>query len=302
MSPASFAFRCSVYQIFDLRQQVGIVGDQVRHHRMFRRQLQRGRAEDGVHARGEDGDLVACRPSLAVKLEIHQRAFAAANPVALHGADFFRPAGQLVQTLQQFVGVIGDAQEPLLQLALLDQRGLVPPAAAVGQHLLVGQHGGALRTPVHLALLAIGQPALQELQEEPLVPAVVIRQAGGDFLRPVVGKAQALHLRLHLGDVAQRPLARRRLVLDGRVLRRQAERIPAHGMKHVVALHPHVARQRVANGVVAHVAHVQRARRIRQHLQHVVLLARARRRFGFVQIGILQPSAQTTSCSIACGS
>ena len=31
----------------------------------------------------------------AIQLEIHQRAFAAADPVALHGADFFRPAGRL---------------------------------------------------------------------------------------------------------------------------------------------------------------------------------------------------------------
>ena len=162
---------------------------------MLGRQLQRRRAVDGVHARGEDRDLVARRTGNAVQFEVDHRAFAAANPVALHGANFFRPALQLVQVAQQFVGVVGDAQEPLLQLALLHDRVFVPPAASARQHLLVGQHGGALRAPVHLALLAIGQAALVELQEEPLVPAVVLRQAGGDFLRPVVGEAQALHLR-----------------------------------------------------------------------------------------------------------
>ncbi len=138
--------------------------------------------------------------------------------------------------------------------------------------LLVGQHGGAFRTPVDFALLAISQAFLVELEKEPLIPAVVIGQAGGDFAGPVVGEAEALHLRLHFGDVAERPLARRSVVLDGGVFRGQAEGIPAHGMKHVVAVHPHVAGEGVANGVVAHVSHVQRARGIGQHFEHVVFL------------------------------
>ena len=62
------------------------------------------------------------------------------------------------------------------------------------------------------------------------------------------------------------------------------------GCKHVVALHPHVARQRVADGVVAHVSHVQRAGGIRQHLQHVILLARGAGRLGAIEIGILRPA------------
>ena len=132
---------------------------------MLGRQLQRSRAVDGIDARGEDADRRPPAPAVApYQFEVHQRAFAAPDPVALHGADFFRPAAQLVQTAQQFVGVVGDAQEPLLQLALLHQRVFVPPAAAV-HHLLIGQHGGALRTPVHLALLAIRQPALQSFRK-----------------------------------------------------------------------------------------------------------------------------------------
>ncbi len=45
--------------------------------------------------------------------------------------------------------------------------------------------------------------------------------------------------------------------LDGRVFRGQAEGVPTHGMKHVVALHPLVSRQGVADGVVADVADVE---------------------------------------------
>ena len=61
-------------------------------------------------------------------------------------------------------------------------------------------------------------------------------------------------------------------------------------MKHVVTLHPHVAGERVADGVVAYVAHVQRARGIRQHLKDVVLLARRGGRLGAIQIGIGGPA------------
>ena len=70
---------------------------------------------------------------------------------------------------------------------------------------------------------------------------------------------------------AQRPLARRRIVLERGVFGGQPEGVPAHGVQHVVAAHPHVPGQRVADGVVAHVAHVQLAAGIGQHLQHVVL-------------------------------
>src|SRR5260370_1396116 len=83
-------------------------------------------------------------------------AFAAADPGALHHAPSFRPGFQAIEIAQQLVGIFGGAQEPLLEFALLYRRALVPPAAAL-YYLLVGQHGGAIGTPVHLALLAISQ-------------------------------------------------------------------------------------------------------------------------------------------------
>ena len=123
-SPASLALRCSAISSSTLARRLGSSRDEVGDERVLGRKLQRGRAVDGVDARGEDGDLVACRAGCAVELEIDQRAFAAADPVALLRDDLLGPAGQCVEVLEQFVGVIGDAQEPLLQLALLDQRGL----------------------------------------------------------------------------------------------------------------------------------------------------------------------------------
>ncbi len=230
-------------------------------------QQQGAGAVDGVDAGGEDAQGAV---AMGGQGKLQLGAFAAADPVALHGAHPLRPARKPVEVAQQLVGVGGGAQVPLVELALLDRGVLVAPAHPA-RHLLVGQHGGALGAPIHQPLLAVGQAALEEAQEQPLVPAVVLRQAGGDLARPVVAEAEALVLALHVGDIGQRPGAGMGVVLDGGVLRRQAKRVPAHGMEHVQAAHPEIAGEGVADGVVAHVAHVQRAAGIGQHLQHVVL-------------------------------
>ena len=80
------------------------------------------------------------------------------------------------------------------------------------------------------------------------------------------------------------------MVLDGRVLGRKPEGIPSHRMQHVVAVHPHVAGQGVADGVVAHVPHVERTRRIGQHLQDVVLLLARVQTLGGIEVGIVVPA------------
>src|SRR5690606_33691868 len=99
--------------------------------------------------------------------------------------------------------------------------------------------------------------------------------ARGHFPLPVVGETQPLELPTHGVDVVPRPLFRRDVVLDGRVLRRQAEGVPTHGMEHVPAVHPFEAGHHVSDGVVADVAHVAAPRRVREHLQAVVLGAAA---------------------------
>ena len=62
-------------------------------------------------------------------------------------------------------------------------------------------------------------------------------------------------------------------------------------MKHVVIVHPHVAGERVADGVIAHVPHVQRAGGIGQHLEHVILLSRGVRLSG-VERRVLLPALE----------
>src|SRR6266550_403435 len=158
---------------------------------MFWSELHRGGSINSVNPRGENTYSRARWPRRSIELKIHQRAFAAANPVALHCTDFFRPALQFVQITQQLLRILCDPQKPLLEFALLDDGIFMAPATA-GNYLLICQHGGALGTPVHLAFLPVSKSALVKLQKEPLIPPVIFRQAGCDFTRPIVGKTQAL--------------------------------------------------------------------------------------------------------------
>ena len=125
--------------------------------------------------------------------------------------------------------------------------------------------------------LAVGQAALEHPQEQPLVPAVVLRVAGVQHAVPVERAGVAAHRRLLRRDVLVGPRRRVGAALDGGVLRGQAEGVPADRVQHVeAALHP-VARDDVAQRVRLGVTHVQVARRVREHVEHV-LAAAARRR------------------------
>ena len=62
--------------------------------------------------------------------------------------------------------------------------------------------------------------------------------------------------------------------LDGRVLGRQAEGVPAHRMQHVVALGAHIAGDDVAHGVVPHMPHMDAPGGVREHLKNVIFRAR----------------------------
>ena len=228
-------------------------------------------AEDGVVARGEDlerGELL--RQLAAFEREPHVGAGRLADPVALLRADEIGPRGlQAIQRLQQLLGVGGDPEEPLRQVALLDH-GAGAPAAAV-DHLLVGEHGVLHRIPVDLGGLAVGQLLLQEVQEQPLLVHVVVGIAGGELALPVDRQPHGLELGAHGVDVLVGPFARVDLALHGRVLGRQAEGVPAHGMEHVEPLGAHVAGHHVAQRVVAHVPHVNAPRRIGEHLELIAL-------------------------------
>src|SRR5690606_27618698 len=130
-----------------------------------------GGAHQGVGAGGEHLELASMADRGQVVGEVHFHAHRLADPVALHGLDLFRPAGQLVQRTQQLFRVIGDAEVVHGDLALLDQRAAAP--AATVDHLFIGQYGLVDRVPVDGTVLAVDHALLEQLGEQPLFPAVV---------------------------------------------------------------------------------------------------------------------------------
>ena len=228
-------------------------------------------AEQRVGARGVDFQF-AVAFDLAqrggIDGEAHQQAFRAADPVALHQPNLVRPAVEAVEALQQVLGIVGNAQEPLGQLALLHD-GAGAPAAPV-HHLLVGEHGMVDRVPVHLGFLARHQSGGEEIEEQALLMLVIAGIAGGDLARPVEREAHRLQLTAHRVDIGVGPLGRMRLVLHRRVFRRHAEGVPAHRVQNVEAARPLVAGHDVAHRVVADMAHVDAPGGIGEHLKNIV--------------------------------
>jgi hypothetical protein len=241
--------------------------------RMVGRQRHEFRTEQRVGPGRVDVELaLAARGGHGIEREADQQAFRTADPVLLHQPHFFRPALEPVERAQQFLGERRDLEEPLGELALLHGRARAPAAAV--DHLLVGEHGLVDRIPVDLGLLALDQSRLQEVEEHALLVLVILRVAGRDLAAPVEGEPHRLELRLHGLDVLLGPGERADLALDGGVLGRQPECVPAHGMQHVEAPRPLVARHHVAHRVIAHMAHMDAPRRIGEHLQDVVFRPR----------------------------
>ena len=115
-------------------------------------------------------------------------------------------------------------------------------------------------------------PALEDLQEDPLGPAVE-RDVGGRHAPPVVvAQAQPPELAAHRGDVR---LGRDPRVLAGLhrvLLGRQPEGVEAHRVEHVVAGHPLVAGEHVGTDVPERVADVETvAAGVGEHVQDVEL-------------------------------
>lgn len=138
-------------------------------------------AEDGIRARGEDGDTVFT----VFQGETNFRPHRFADPVALHADDSVGPSSlQLGEIGQKLIGVCRDLQEPLGQFLLFHGR-IAPPAQPV-DHLFVGKHRIAVRAPVLSRFLAVYESLFQPAEKEKLFPAIVGRITGGDFSTPVV--------------------------------------------------------------------------------------------------------------------
>ena len=223
-----------------------------------------GRAEQSVRTGGVDGQGIALGG-----LEVDLRAGRASDPVLLLGLDALDVV-DVIQIVDQALGVLGDGQHPLA-LGLAHDLGTAALAYAAND-FLVCQHALTGGAPVDGHLLLVCQTVLEQLEEDPLGPLIVVRVGGVDLTRPVKGQAERLELALEACDVLLGDLCRMDVVLDGEVLGRQAKRIPAHRIKHVIALHTLFARNDIERRVRARMAYMQAlARRIRELYQRIEL-------------------------------
>ncbi len=222
------------------------------------------RPEDRVGPRGIDRQRVAIR-----QIESEFEPLGLADPVFLHQPDLVGPVLEAAEPFEQLFGEIGDLEEPLVQLALLDL-GAAAPALPV-DHLFIGEHGHVDRVPIDLAFLAIDEARFVEIDEQRLLVPVVIGFAGRQLARPVKREAEALQLRLHVFDIVAGPAARVDALFHRRIFGGHAEGVPAHRVQHLVPHRLLVARQHVAHRVIAHMADMDAPRRIGEHLEHVAL-------------------------------
>ena len=231
---------------------------------MFRRKHAEGRAEHRVGASGEDLQF----RFVPVDGEGGIGTFRTTDPIALHRLDRLGEA-DLFEPLQETVCVGGDPQHPLLHRLA---NHLVAAALALAiDHFIVGENGTQLGAPVDIRFFPIGEPILEQFEKNPLGPVVIARIGGREFPIPVVGESHRLELgAVHLDVLACRDIGVNP-PLDRVLLRRQAERIPAHRMENVETLHPLEASDDVSRGVTDGMADVQpRPRWVGEHVEDVV--------------------------------
>ena len=270
--------RADPARLLDERMKRRIVLRRRRGQRMVGGYAHELRAEQRVGPSRVDVELA--RPGFALERakrrrvdhEPKRQALRTPDPVLLHEPDFFRPALEMIEARQEIVGIVGDLEEPLGELAALDRRARAP--ATPIDHLLVGEHRLIDRVPIDLRFLARDQASFEEIEEQLLLVPVIARIASRDLARPVERQPHRLQLRPHGRDIGVGPFGRTGVVLHGGVFRRQSERVPAHGMEDVEPARAPIARDNVAHGVVAHMAHVDAPRRIGEHLEHVIFRAR----------------------------
>ena len=154
---------------------------------------------------------------------------------------------QIVQIVDQTVGIFGNAQHPL-GLLLADDRA----AAALTHtfhHFFVGQNAFTAGAPVDGHGSFIGQAVLVKLQENPLGPFVVAGVGGVHHTVPIEGIAQHVQLLGKVLNIVVGHFGRMDVVFDRIILRRQTERIVADGEQNIVTIHPLLAGHHIHGGI-----------------------------------------------------
>ena len=80
-------------------------------------------------------------------LKMTEAPSAAIDPIGLQGLDAFGPVDAV--EVQQFIGVFGGLEEPLLQILFDDRRAAAFAMTVIAPDLFARQRGVAIRAPIH---------------------------------------------------------------------------------------------------------------------------------------------------------
>ena len=123
---------------------------------------------------------------MIIEPKINFCALAAANPVNLLVGNTAWVVNCL-QTINQAIGIVGDAQHPLVEGFLFDNR--IAALMTTVDHFFVSQTRFTKWAPVNINLCLICHIVFKELQKEPLRPFVVAWVSCTKTARPVNTRA-----------------------------------------------------------------------------------------------------------------
>ena len=205
---------------------------------------------------------------------------AATHREAVHHLVVGQHSAQLGAPIHGDIGQVGQA---VVHQHLLTT-GLVPRAPLFGREdqslragggeavgTLLGKAGLELADGQRLAgrLVII---MLEQLQESPLRPLVVLRVAGTHLAVPVEREPNLVQLLAVAGNIPLRRNGGMLTRLDGILLGGQAIGVVTHRMQHIEAPQTLVACIDVARNIAQRMAHMQtRSRRIGKHIQNIVV-------------------------------
>ena len=127
--------------------------NQILKTRIFRCQQEEATTKQRVWARGEYRDRVFCGgvfwcvAVLVTQNEIDFSADRSANPISLHLLYRLRPTLKLIKIVQKLLGIVGNLEIPLGQIALFHSA-MATPAFTFG-NLFVSQNRLTIRAPIH---------------------------------------------------------------------------------------------------------------------------------------------------------
>ena len=228
---------------------------------MLRRNDEKRRPEERIRPGGEDGESAFRFPLSAFRScnyrKLNLRPHRLPYPVLLRGFDHVAPV-ERIGRLEEFVGIIGDLEKPLLDFFFGDLwviGRIVTPTFAV-DHLLVREDRLTFGTPPLHAGVLIGETLTKHLGEDPLRPFVIDRQMRADLFAPVIAPAHRFVLRVVARDDLRHRLLWRYTTFDRKVFRWQAEGVPADRVITLIALLTLVTSHDVRDGVVHRVTDV----------------------------------------------